>query len=56
MTKKQKKTKKYSNDYEDVNLERKRKVSFKMDKKQKIEEDSEDEWEEYQKYGYNTKD
>jgi hypothetical protein len=55
MTKKQPKRKKYSNDYEDTNLERKKKISFKKDKQDKYEKDVEDEWEDYQKYGYTPK-
>ena len=49
MTKKHGKTKDYQKlQSEEKNLERKKKINFKIDKRKKYEEDIEDEWEEYQ--------
>ncbi len=57
MTKKHGKTKDYQKlQSEEKNLERKKKINFKIDKRKKYEEDIEDEWEEYQRNGYNSKD
>lgn len=57
MTKKRVKTKSYSKlQSDDKNLERKKKINFKIDKRKKYEEDIEDEWEEYQRNGYNPQD
>ena len=57
MTKKRGKSKNYNNlQSEEKNLERKKKINFKIDKRKKYEEDIEDEWEEYQRNGYYSKD
>jgi|TARA_B100001094_G_scaffold44482_1_gene39269 hypothetical protein len=57
MTKKHAKTKSYQKlQSDEKNLERKKKINFKIDKRKKAEEDIEDEWEEYQRNGYNSKD
>ena len=57
MTKKHAKTKSYQKlQSDEKNLERKKKINFKIDKRKKAEEDIEDEGEEYQRNGYNSKD
>tara|TARA_B100002019_G_C21265725_1_gene599321 strand:+ start:589 stop:762 length:174 start_codon:yes stop_codon:yes gene_type:complete len=57
MTKKRVKSKNYNSvQSEEKNLERKKKINFKIDKRRKYEEDIEDEWEEYQRNGYYSED
>jgi len=57
MTKKRVKSKNHNSvQSEEKNLERKKKINFKIDKRRKYEEDIEDEWEEYQRNGYYSED